>query len=112
MGQLLPSCVVVPRMWGETRHWLHIASKMCYQEDLVGPSGGLLSHYRICFKQIVPFYFHKAKEQICSLTQLFHYIPRRVCLQPVQLREIRCGGEGKRKPLRPLCALKSISLYF
>lgn len=60
----------------------------------------------------LPFYFNKAKEQICSLTQLFHYILKLMCLQHVQLRDIKGGGEGKRKPLWPSCALKSISLYF
>lgn len=61
---------------------------------------------------LLPFYFNKAKEWICSLTQLFRYILKLIYLWHVQLREIRCGEEGKRKPLGPLWALKSISLYF
>jgi len=44
----LPSCLAVLRMCGETRNGLHIAAKMCYQEDLLGQNIGLLSHLKIC----------------------------------------------------------------
>lgn len=60
----------------------------------------------------LPFSFNKAKEQSYSFTQLLCCIPSLVCLQHVQLREIRCGEEGGKKPLEPLWALRISSLYF
>ena len=96
------------------KKWVTYCSKNVLSGGLVGTkywfafSSQNLSHTL----PLLLFYFNKAKEQICSVTQLFHYIPRLICLQCVQLREIRCGGEGKRKSLWHLCALKGISLYF
>lgn len=105
--------MAAPRACGETRSWLHVAACMCCPEDSLGPNSGLLSCLRIGFAPpSPPFILIKAKERICAPTQLFHYILRLRCFQRVQLREIRCGGELKRKPLWLLCALKSISLYF